>query len=120
MNDTNNRKLTGFAQELRRNMTKEERRLWYDFLKLQPQNFNRQKVIGPYIVDFYCAEAKLIIELDGSQHCEPEGMSGDNVRDEYLGKLGLTVCRYQNSEVMKNFDGVCTDIFIRRNGTGSD
>ena len=120
MNDTNNRKLTGFAQELRRNMTKEERRLWYDFLKLQPKNFNRQKVIGSYSVDLYCAEAKRVSELDGAQHCETEGMSGDNVRDEYLGKLGLTVCRYQNSEVMKNFEGVCTDIFIRLNGTGSD
>ena len=96
-------------------MTKEERHLWYDFLKLQPENFNRQKVIGKYIVDFYCAEAKLVIELDGSQHCEDAGMAYDAERDEYLRGLGLTVCRYSNLDVMRNFEGVCTDILIRLN-----
>ena len=115
MNDTNNDKLTPFAQKLRRNMTKEERHLWYDFLKLRPENFNRQKVIGKYIVDFYCAEAKLVIELDGSQHCEDAGMTYDAERDEYLRGLGLTVCRYSNLDVMRNFEGVCTDILIRLN-----
>ncbi len=106
----NNPKLTDFAQKLRKNMTKEERRLWYDFLKCQPLTFNRQKVIGRYIVDFYCAGAQLVIELDGSQHCEKAGVSRDTERDEYLRGLGLTVCRYSNLDVMRNFEGVCTDI----------
>ena len=96
-------------------MTKEERRLWYDFLKLQPQVFNRQKVIGRYIVDFYCAEAKLVIELDGSQHCEAVGIEKDAERDDYLKSLGLTVLRYSNLDVMQNFDGVCTDILKHLN-----
>ena len=100
-------------------MTKEERHLWYDFLKLRPENFNRQKVIGKYIVDFYCAEAKLVIELDGSQHCEDAGMAYDAERDEYLRGLGLTVCRYSNLDVMRNFEGVCTDILIRLNNVFS-
>ena len=115
MNDTNNDKLTAFAQKLRRNMTNAERHLWYDFLKLRPENFNRQKVVGKYIVDFYCAEARLVIELDGSQHCENAGMAYDAERDEYLRSLGLTVCRYSNLDVMRNFEGVCTDILIRLN-----
>ncbi len=109
--------LTHFSQELRRNMTKEERHLWYDFLKLQPQNFNRQKIIGRYIVDFYCAEAQLVIELDGSQHCEAEGMAADAKRDEYMRSLGLRVCRYSNLDVMKNFEGVCMDIMLHLSDT---
>ncbi len=91
-------------------MTKEERHLWYDFLKLQPQVFNRQKVLGKYIVDFYCAEARLVIELDGSQHCEADGIEKDTERDGYLQGLGLTVLRYSNLEVMRNFEGICEDI----------
>ena len=105
-----NAELTKLAQHLRKNMTKEERRLWYDFLRLSPLNFNRQKVIGRYIVDFYCAQAKLVIELDGSQHFEDEGRAKDAERDAYLRGLGLTVCRYSNLDVMRNFEGVCTDI----------
>jgi len=91
-------------------MTKEERRLWYDFLKSQPVTVNRQKVIGKYIVDFYCAEAQLIIELDGSQHYNDEGQDGDRERDNYLRELGFTVRRYSNYDVNQNFDGVCRDI----------
>ncbi len=113
MNDKNNPDLTAFAQKLRTNMTKEERHLWYDFLKQQPKVFNRQKVIGRYIVDFYCAEAKLVIELDGSQHCEADGIEKDAERDRYLQGLGLTVLRYSNLDVMRNFEGVCTDISER-------
>ena len=105
-----NAELTKLAQHLRKNMTKEERRLWYDFLRLQPLNFNRQKVIDRYIVDFYCAQAKLVIELDGSQHCEEDGRAKDAERDAYLRGLGLTVCRYSNLDVMRNCEGVCTDI----------
>ena len=70
MNKTNNSRLRPYAQKLRREMTKEERHLWYDFLRTLPVNFYRQKVLGSYIVDFYCASAKLVIELDGSQHFE--------------------------------------------------
>ena len=98
------------AQALRRNMTKEERHLWYDFLKFLPQTVHRQKVIGPYIVDFYCAAAKLVIELDGEQHYVPSGKAADAQRDAYLHHLGLTVVRYSNLEIQQNFEGVCTDI----------
>ena len=91
-------------------MTEEERHLWYDFLKKLPQTIHRQKVIGVYIVDFYCAEAKLVIELDGSQHRTREGMQDDFLRDEYLNHLGITVVRYSNLDVLENFDGVCADI----------
>lgn len=91
-------------------MTKEERHLWYDFLKELPVNFNRQKVIGKYIVDFYCAEAKLIIEIDGSQHYFEEGKRADEKRDAFLNSLGLVVLRYSNLDVNTNFDGVCIDI----------
>ena len=101
------------AQVLRKQMTKEERHLWYDFLKSLPIMVHRQKVIGNYIVDFYIAEAKLVIELDGLQHFETEGKQADAVRDEYLRSLGLTVLRYANSDVNSNFNGVCEDIWNR-------
>ena len=91
-------------------MTKEERHLWYDFLKNLPLTVNRQKVMGKYIADFYCAKAKLIIELDGSQHYEQDAMISDAERDDYMESLGLTVLRYSNSDVNKNFEGVCLDI----------
>ena len=91
-------------------MTKEECRLWYDFLKKLPATFNRQKVIGKYIVDFYCAKAKLVIELDGSQHFEDGGLASDKIRDAYLKEKGLTVLRYSNYDVNTNFEGVCADI----------
>ena len=110
MNTKRNRQLTNNAQKLRREMTKEERHLWYDFLKSLPETVNRQKVIDRYIVDFYCARAKLVIELDGSQHYEREGLENDCMRDEYLRSRGITVLRYSNRDVHENFDGVCTDI----------
>ena len=113
MNDTNNKKLTPFSQRLRREMTKEEKHLWYDFLKKLPITFQRQKVIGNYIVDFYCAEAKLVIELDGSQHGMPEAREKDRVRDEYLNALGLTVLRYTNLQIQRNFKDVCNGIYNR-------
>ena len=112
MNKTNNPSLKPFAQELRRNMTKEEKHLWYDFLKKLPIEFNRQKVIGCYIVDFYSAEAKIVIELDGSQHYEEEAREKDVIRDEYLGSLGILVLRYTNIDLHKNFEGICRDILI--------
>ena len=110
MNETSNFRLTKNSQTLRKNMTKEERHLWYDFLKGQSTTFNRQKVIGDYIVDFYCAKAKLVIELDGWQHYEEEGKEKDLKRDSYLAELGLKVLRYSNYDVNSNFDGVCADI----------
>ena len=110
MNQTHNEKLTKNAKTLRKNMTKEERHLWYDFLKLLPITVHRQKVIGNYIVDFYCAEAKLVIELDGTQHRTKEGMQNDFLRDSYLNDLGVTVERYSNLDIRENFDGVCADI----------
>ena len=91
-------------------MTKEERHLWYDFLKTLPITVNRQKVIGQYIVDFYIASSKIAIELDGSQHYEDAGKLADAARDNFLKELGITVLRYSNLDVNKNFEGVCTDI----------
>ncbi len=110
MNTRNNSKLTRNAQELRKSMTKEERHLWYDFLKLQPVTFNRQKVIGKYIADFYCADKKMVIELDGSQHYMDEGEQADRERDTYFASLGLTVLRYSNRQIHIEFDRVCNDI----------
>ncbi len=110
MNTTNNAALTSNAQSLRKNMTKEERHLWYDFLKTYPVSFHRQKVIGYYIVDFFCAKAKVIVELDGSQHYGPEGKKKDKDRDLHLSELGYLVLRYSNDEVNRHFLSVCEDI----------
>ena len=111
MNQTHNKALADNAKVLRKNMTKEERHLWYDFLKTLPVMVHRQMVIGAYIVDFYIAEAKLIIELDGSQHYETQGMQADQVRDAYLHERGLTVLRYSNADVNLRFADVCEDIW---------
>ena len=105
-----NKKLVENARTLRKNMTDEEKHLWYDFLKKLPVNVNRQKNIGNYIVDFLVSSANLVIELDGSQHWNEENKKSDKERDEYLEKLGLKVLRYSNKDVNENFDGVCADI----------
>ena len=118
LNQTNNPKLKRNAQKLRREMTKEERRLWYDFLKQLPVTVNRQKVIDHYIVDFYCASAKLAIELDGSQHYEDEGAAADRERDHALNQRGITIVRYSNNDLNRNFDGVCADLLRRLGLTG--
>ena len=110
MNSTNNSQLTDNAKTLRKNMTKEERHLWYDFLKTIPVTVNRQKVLGKYIVDFYIASAKLVIELDGSQHYEDKGVENDKRRDEFLNSLGIKVLRYSNLDINKRFESVCQDI----------
>ncbi|MBQ8910356.1 MAG: endonuclease domain-containing protein [Oscillospiraceae bacterium] len=107
MDRKHNKDLVSNAKTLRKNMTKEERHLWYDFLKDYPVRFIRQKVLGQYIVDFYCAKAGLIIELDESQHFEPENVKKDAQRTAYLEQYGLSVIRIPNNEVMKNFRGVC-------------
>ncbi len=102
-----NPKLTKNAKALRKNMTKEERHLWYDFLKNYNVRFLRQKVIDNYIVDFYCAKAKLVIELDGSQHFEEKTLLKDKIRTKKIEKYNLTVLRIPNNEINENFYGVC-------------
>ena len=110
MNKTYNSKLIDNAKSLRSNMTKEEKHLWYDFLKNLNITVNRQKVIGKYIVDFFIASKKIVIELDGSQHYEGENIKYDVSRDTYLKELGIKVLRYSNFDVNRNFEGVCQDI----------
>ena len=88
-------------------MTKEEKRLWYDFLKMYPIRFSRQKILGKYIADFYSAKAKIVIELDGSEHYTDEGIIYDKKRTIFLEQYGLTVLRIPNTEIHKNFIGVC-------------
>ena len=107
-----NAKLLPNAKSLRRNMTPEERHLWYDFLKHLNVTIKRQQAIGPYIVDFFCASAKLVIELDGTQHYEGEGLKKDTARDDFLKNSGYTVKRYSNRDIHQNFEGVCRDIYI--------
>ncbi len=107
MQAKHNRQLTPFARHLRREMTKEERHLWYDFLRTYPVRFLRQKVLGKYIVDFYCAGAKLVIELDGSQHYEDVGMEKDAERTAFLEGYDLRILRIPNNAVNENFTGVC-------------
>lgn len=115
MNELHNSKLTSNARMLRRNMTKEERHLWYDFLKTLPTMIHRQKIIGPYIVDFYIADAKLVIELDGAQHYDIEGKQSDEIRDAFMRSLGLKVLRYSNADVNQHFQSVCQDIWNHLN-----
>ena len=103
-------KLTDNAQTLRKNMTKEEKHLWYDFLKKLPVSVHKQKTIGNFIVDFYIASHKIVIELDGHQHGEPENREADIIRDKALGEYGIRVLRYTNKQIKQNFRGVCLDI----------
>ena len=101
---------THLSQRLRKEMTKEEKHLWYDFLKTLPVTVNRQKMIGEFIVDFFIAEKRIVIEIDGSQHFEEEHQVSDKERDEELYKLGITVLRYTNADINKRFNSVCEDI----------
>ena len=94
-------------------MTKEERHLWYDFLRDYQFRFLRQKILGKYIVDFYCPQAKIVIELDGSQHYEPIGIEKDSERTAYLQQYGITVIRIPNNEVAHNFRGICEYIDLQ-------
>jgi len=105
-----NKELTTLAQNLRKNMTKEEKHLWYDFLRNYPKQFRRQVTVGQYILDFYCAEANLAVELDGSQHYEPENQIKDEQRTAFLKTRGVRVIRFSNLDVLKNFEGVCKAI----------
>ena len=112
-----NQKLKKNAQTLRKNMTKEEAHLWYQFLCRYKPRFHRQYVIGNYIADFYCHQAKLVVELDGSQHCDPGKMDYDRKRTDYLRSNGLEVLRFSNLDVMRQFQNVCEsiDMAVKRN-----
>lgn len=103
-----NQELTKLARNLRKNQTKEEALLWYNFLRKCSARFHRQYVIGNYIADFYCHKAKLVIELDGSQHYEDPAY--DTQRDAYLKEQGLTVLHIPNNAIKENFSGVCDAI----------
>jgi very-short-patch-repair endonuclease len=105
-----NPSLTGLSQTLRRRMTPEEKHLWYDFLQYLPLTIHRQKVIGHYIADFYIPEAKIVIELDGSQHFEPKHAEKDRERDAYMESFGILVLRYTNYYVNRDFSAVCEDV----------
>ncbi len=107
MQSKHNKQLVPLAIHLRKEMIKEERHLWYDFLRPCPVRLSRQKVLGKYIADFYRAEAKLVIELDGSQLYEDENMAKDAERTTFLEGYGLRVLRIPNNEVSRNFRGVC-------------
>lgn len=98
------------ARRLRREMTPHERKLWYLFLRRYPVKIYKQRIIGSYIVDFYCASAKLVIEIDGSQHYEEQGMAYDNHRTAFFETLGLTVARFSNRDIDRDFSGVCEQI----------
>lgn len=95
------------ARNLRKDMTPWERKLWYLFLKDYPIRFQRQKPIGAYIVDFYCAKAKLALELDGSGHYSEEQVKHDSDRTERLENMGVHVIRIPNNEITDNFRGAC-------------
>ena len=91
-------------------MTDEERRLWYDFLKDLPFPVKRQKVLGDYIVDFYCPKYKIAIEIDGSQHYAYANQKKDEIRDSYLRQNGIEVIRFTNNDIRFGFDGVCAEL----------
>ena len=107
MERKHNKSLTENAKFLRNNMTKEEKHLWYDYFKNCSIKFSRQKVLGRYIADFYSAEAKLVIELDGSQHFEKENRIYDEKRTEFLEQYGIKIIRIPNNEINNNFEGIC-------------
>ena len=111
-----NHNLIPRAKELRKNATRHENHLWFDFLRHYPIRFQRQKTIGGFIVDFYCHKAKIVVELDGGQHYTPEGMAYDTERTHVLEQYGLEILRYSNAAIDHNFRGVCEhiDFTVRR------
>lgn len=102
--------MTQLARNLRNNSTRQERKLWYLFLSKFSLRFHRQKVVGPYIVDFYCHKAKLVIEIDGGQHLDQQKQESDQKRTDYLESIGLEVIRFANRDIDTNFNGVCDEI----------
>ena len=115
-----NKELTKYSQDLRKNMTPEEKHLWYDFLKNLPCTVNRQKNIGNFIVDFYIASKNIVIEIDGRQHEMIEHNEKDNERDFELSKLGIKVLRYTNKSINNNFNDVCNNILKHLEFTWND
>ncbi len=105
-----NHKLLPNAKKLRKVMTPQERHLWYDFLQKYPIKVYKQRPIGKYIADFYCSKAKLVIELDGSQHYTDEAMDYDDNRTYVMNQFGIEVMRFSNYDVDRNFEGVCLEI----------
>ena len=105
-----NNSLLPRARELRKDMTPQERKLWYLFLRKNPAKFYKQRIIGSFIADFYCHAAKLVIEVDGSQHYEPQGLCYDAERTAVLEQYGLTVLRFSNRDVDVHFQSVCKRI----------
>ena len=105
-----NKNLIPLAKSLRKNATLQENHLWYDFLRSYTPRFQRQKTIGQFIADFYCEKAKLVIELDGSQHFTPEGITHDEARTAAIETTGVTVLRFTNRDVDSDFRDVCTMI----------
>ena len=105
-----NRKLTGRARELRHNMTRQEKHLWYDFLSNYPVKIYRQRSIDYFIADFYCSQTDLVIEIDGGQHYTEEELAYDKERTEAIEKHDLQVIRFTNREVDQRFEGVCRAI----------
>ena len=115
-----NKDLVPNAQALRKDMTREEKHLWYDFLKRLPFTVKRQHNIENYIVDFYIAKKKIVIEIDGRQHTAPEHKKTDEIRDSVLKSWNITVLRYSNDDIRKNFNAVADDILKNLNLTYSD
>ena len=102
-----NYKLLNIARILRRNMTRQEKHLWYDFLQHYPVKIYKQRIIDNFIADFYCHSARLVIEIDGSQHYTNQGKAHDEARTEILERYGICVLRFSNKDVDDNFDDVC-------------
>ena len=95
------------AKDLRKNATKQENHLWYDFLRTYPIRFQRQKTISGFIADFYCHEAKLVVEVDGAQHYEEKDLAYDARRTAALEGFGLTILRFTNGDIDQRFSAVC-------------
>ena len=110
-----NKSLKSLSAELRKNATPQENKLWYEFLRNYNYRFNRQRIIGNYIVDFYCDRAKLVIEIDGSQHYYTKNIDDDKERTAYLNSLGIEVIRFANNEINESFYEVCSVIDERIN-----
>ena len=113
-----NQKNLSMARSLRRNMTPQERHLWYDFLRFCNPRFRRQELIGSYIADFFCYEANLVVEVDGSQHFSPETIAYDAARTAYFHSLGIRVLRVDNGQVNRDFSGVCSRILLEMSRCG--
>ena len=105
-----NNKLLNIARILRRNMTRQEKHLWYDFLRHYPLKIYKQRIIDNFIADFYCHSARLVIELDGSQHYTNQGKAHDEARTEILERYGIYVLRFSNRDIDENFKAVCRKI----------